>query len=117
MKDSSLPEYHQSIFHQLLEHASDLDCKLLLLEQILELGDSKEIPLLKELENHTDPKISEKASQVKSKLLFKLGKPQVEENSLLPMNLCFLYDEFSISPAKVDKDLDFGVTLDIFESE
>ncbi|WP_420601689.1 hypothetical protein [Flagellimonas sp.] len=117
MKDSSLPEYHHSIFHQLLEHASDLDCKLLLLEQILELGDTKEIALLEELENHTNLKISEKASSVKSELLSKLGKPQTEEDTLLPMNLCFLYDEFNISPAKVDKDLDFGVTLDIFESE
>lgn len=117
MKDSNLPEHFQSIFHQLFEHATDLDCKLILLNQILEIGDSKEIPLLEELENSENLTISNKAFEVKCALLDKLGR-SAKEQRLLPMNLCFLYDEFNIKLAKVkDLNMDFEVSLHIFESE
>lgn len=119
MEDSALPAYHQSIFHQLFEHASDIDCKLLLLEQILELGDKKDIPLLEELEASDNPKIRQRAVQVKDLLLQNLGMEVSGDDKLLPMNLCFLYDEFNISPTRVDRDLnmDFEVTLDIFNTD
>ncbi|MDC6364640.1 MULTISPECIES: hypothetical protein [Flavobacteriaceae] len=119
MEDQTLPAYHQSIFHQLFEHASDLDCQLLLLEQILELGDEKDIPLLELLQSHEHQKIQKLATQVKKELLEKLQLPVSDENKRYPMSLCFIYDEFNIRPTAVDDDLevDFEVGLDIFESE
>ena len=119
MEDCALPAYHQSIFHQLFEHASDIDCKLLLLEQILELGDKRDIPLLEELESSESPKISQRAVEVKELLLQNLGIEVSDDNRRFPMNLCFLYDEFNISPTKVDEDLDmdFEVGLDIFDTD
>lgn len=119
MKDNCLPNHYQSIFHQLFEHASDHDCSILLLEEILEVGDEKEIPLLEELENCEDHKVSNKAFEVKTKLFQKLGITVPEKAKKLPMSLCFLYDEFGIRPARLDPDLnmDFEVSLDIFETE
>ncbi|PWL38949.1 hypothetical protein DKG77_12030 [Flagellimonas aquimarina] len=118
MKDSNLPEHFQSIFHQLFEHATDLDCKLLLLDQILEIGDIKEIPLLEELENSENLALSNKAFKIRTSLLNKLGRPPSKKKTRLPMNLCFLYDEFDIKPAKLKGlDMDFEVSLEIFETE
>ncbi|MEZ4810966.1 MAG: hypothetical protein R2819_11465 [Allomuricauda sp.] len=118
MEDSALPAYHQSIFHQLFEHASDIDCKLLLLEQIWN-WEIRRHPLLEELEASDNPKIRQRAVQVKDLLLQNLGMEVSGDDKLLPMNLCFLYDEFNISPTRVDRDLnmDFEVTLDIFNTD
>lgn len=117
MKDFSLPEYHQSIFHQLFEHASDQDCKLILLDQILEIGDEKEIPLLLELEDSSEPKISLKATKVKQQLLYKMDVSVSAEKKLLPMSLCFLYDEFDIRPSNMNPraGVDFDISPDIYE--
>ncbi|MGX1930278.1 hypothetical protein [Flagellimonas sp. 2504JD4-2] len=119
MKDNSLPDYHQSIFHQLFEHASDRDCKLILLDQILEFGDKKEIPLLLELEKSLDPKLSQKATRVKEHLLHRFNKSKREEKKLLPMSLCFLYEEFNIRPSNFNPNtgIDFDITPDIYEME
>jgi hypothetical protein len=69
------------------------------------------------LETHENPKISNKAFEIKSKLQDKLGLISESERRRLPMNLCFIYDEFNIRPSKVDPDLEFGVTLDIMTME
>lgn len=114
----NLPEYHQSIFFPLLEHASDMDCKLILIGQMLEIGDVKDLALLEELEAHDNHKISSKAFEVRCALIEKLGIVDPSEKIKLPMNLCFIYDEFNIEPSKIDPDLDmdFGVPLDILDS-
>ncbi|MCR9263096.1 MAG: hypothetical protein NXH86_03005 [Flavobacteriaceae bacterium] len=117
MESPTLPDYLQSIFHPLLEHAKDLECKLMLLDEMLEVGDKKEIPLLKELESHDHPKISHKAFEVRTALQSKLGMDAERERRRLPMSLCFIYDEFNIRPSKIDPDLEFGVSLDILDSE
>ncbi|TXN35760.1 hypothetical protein FVB32_14405 [Flagellimonas hymeniacidonis] len=118
MKDDNLPEYYRSIFHPLFKHAKDLGCKIILLEQILEVGDAKEIPFLEELERNEETPISKLATEVKTALLDKLGRPASKESKRLPMNLCFLYDEFSIKPAKTEGlNMNFDVTLEIFEEE
>ncbi|MGW9686227.1 hypothetical protein [Flagellimonas sp. 2504JD1-5] len=119
MKDHSLPEYHESIFHQLFEHASDQDCKLILLNQILEIGDEKEIPLLLELEKNPNPKISQKATRVKQQLLYQLTVSVTVENKRLPMSLCFLYDEFDIKPSDYRPSIgvDFDISPDIYEMD
>ncbi|MCL6273424.1 hypothetical protein M3P19_05345 [Muricauda sp. 2012CJ35-5] len=113
----NLPEYHQSIFYPLMEHASDLECKLILIDQMLEIGDKKDLALLEELETHSNHMISGKAFEVRNALLEKLGITDPSEKTLLPMDLCFIYDEFNIEPSKLDPDLDmdFGVPLDIFD--
>lgn len=117
MTTSELPAYLQSIFYPLFQHAKDLECRLMLIDEMLEVGDKKEIPFLAELETHGDPKISNKAFEVKCALQSKLGMITESERRRLPMNLCFIYDEFSIRPSKVDPDLDldFEVALDILE--
>ena len=119
MEDNDLPEYRQSIFHQLFEHAADIDCKLLLLEEILAIGDIKELPLLEHLIISGPPEVKKKAFSVKKAFCEKLGILTKKENKRLPMDLCFLYDEFNIRPSKVDQDLhmDFEVTLEIFDPE
>ncbi|NAY90978.1 hypothetical protein GTQ34_03515 [Muricauda sp. JGD-17] len=119
MKDNNLPEYHQSIFHQLFEHAADIDCKLLLLNEILEIGDIKELPLLELLAVSEHPEIRKKALKVKQAFCEKFGIIPKNETKRLPMSLCFLYDEFNIKPSKVDKDLNmhFEVTLEIFNTD
>ncbi|WP_222984162.1 hypothetical protein [Flagellimonas meishanensis] len=119
MKDNDLPKYHQSIFHQLFEHAADIDCKLLLLDEILEIGDVKELPLLELLCASEHPEVRKKALKVKAAFYEKMGIIPKNETKRLPMSLCFLYDEFNIRPTKVDKDLnmDFEVTLEIFNTD
>ncbi len=118
MENNELPKYLQSIFYQLFEYATDLECKLLLLDEMLEVGDNREIPFLEELENSEEAKISNKAYEIKCALQEKLGILASErERRRLPMNLCFIYDEFNIRPSKVDEDLEFEVALDIMEME
>ncbi|MEC3964597.1 hypothetical protein [Flagellimonas halotolerans] len=117
MLNNELPAYLQSIFYPLFQHTKDVDCQLMLLDEMLEVGDRKEIPFLSELESHENPKISNKAFQIKNELQSKLGVMSDTERRRLPMNLCFIYDEFNIRPSKVDKDLDFEVELDILNTK
>ena len=117
MANNELPKYLQSIFYPLFQHTEDVECQLMLMDEMLEVGDRKEIPFLAELESHDNPKISNKAFQIKRELQSKLGVMSDTERRRLPMNLCFIYDEFSIRPSKVDKDLDFEVALDILNTK
>jgi|GEM_PF-1273187 len=117
MANNELPKYLQSIFHPLFQHTEDVECQLMLMDEMLEVGDRKEIPFLAKLESHDNPKISNKAFQIKGELQSKLGIMSDTERRRLPMNLCFIYDEFSIRPSKVDKDLDFEVALDILNTK
>lgn len=117
MKDNQLPAYLQSVFHPLFQHAKDLESKLMLIDEMLAVGDEKEIPLLVELESHRDPKISNRAFAIKTALQNKLGMISESERRRLPMNLCFIYDEFNIRPSKVDPDLDFEVALDLLDKQ
>ena len=112
MENNQLPEYLQSVFYPLFQHTKDIECQLMLMDEMLEVGDRKEIPFLSELESHDNPKISNKAFAVKNELQSKLGMLSDEERRRLPMNLCFIYDEFNIRPSKVDRDLEFEVDLD-----
>ncbi len=114
---TELPAYLQSVFYPLFQHAKDLECKLMLIDQMLEIGDKKEIPFLTELEGHDNPKISSKAFEVRTALQSKLGVMTPAERSRLPMSLCFIYDEFNIRPSKADPDLDFEVALDILDND
>ena len=117
MAENELPAYLQSIFYPLFQHAKDLECKLMLIDQMLDAGDKKEIPFLEALETHENPKISSKAFEVKNQLMAQLGLLSKSERRRLPMNLCFIYDEFNIRPSKMDPDLDFEVALDILDME
>ena len=118
METLLLPEYYQSIFHQLFRFTDDEGCKMILLDQILEFGDAKEIPLLEELENMETLEISSRAYEVKC-LLQKRLEEEEQEVKRLPMNLCFLYEEFDIHPPKseIDMDIDFELSLEILSEE
>ena len=48
-KGTELPLEQQSIFYALYQYASDLDSKLILLKELMDVGDEKEIPFLKGL--------------------------------------------------------------------
>ncbi|MCK0159547.1 hypothetical protein [Allomuricauda sp. F6463D] len=113
MPNNDLPKYLQSIFYPLFQHTNSLECQLMLLDEMLEVGDKKEIPFLAELESHENPKISNKAFEIKNELQSKLGLLTETERRRMPMNLCFIYDEFNIRPSKVDKGLEFEIELDI----
>ncbi|MEM9076263.1 MAG: hypothetical protein AAGC43_04445 [Bacteroidota bacterium] len=114
MESLLLPDYYQSIFHQLFTFTDDEGCKLILLDQILEFGDEKEIPLLEELECMETLKISTRAYEIKCLLIKRLEKEK-KEIERLPMSLCFLYEEFDIHPPKsdIDLDIDFELSLEI----
>ncbi|MEM9361513.1 MAG: hypothetical protein AAGA43_02710 [Bacteroidota bacterium] len=118
METLLLPEYYQSIFHQLFTFTPDEGCKFILLDLILEFGDAKEIPLLEELESMETLEISNRAYEVKC-LLQKRLEEQKKEVKRLPMSLCFLYEEFDIHPPKseVDMDIDFELSLEILSGE
>lgn len=118
MEDGFLPAYYDSIFYQLFQYASDMDCKLILLDQILEIGDQREIALLEELENTESLKVSARAYEVKCFLLERIQKEE-EEAERLPMSLCFLYEEFDIYPPKseLDLDIDFELSLEMLAKE
>tara|TARA_R110000868_G_scaffold4211_10_gene26574 strand:- start:32291 stop:34210 length:1920 start_codon:yes stop_codon:yes gene_type:complete len=62
----------QSIFKSLFDAADDY-CKLLLLDEILEIGDIKEISFLASLHNYHNTEIRKKAIVIKDKLQSKLG--------------------------------------------
>lgn len=110
----------ESIFYDLLEYASDLDSQLILFKEMAEIGDEKELPLLESLLEHEEPMIRLNASQTKETICSRLGQEEVKlttmqvggveatvvvdevkeqstETELLPIELCFLYDEFDIS--------------------
>ena len=118
MEDMYLPKYCHSIFHQLFLFTPDIDCKLFLLNQILEVGDEKEIPLLEELECMETLEVSSRAYEVKCQLKKRLEQDK-RENKRLPMSLCFLYEEFDIRPPKsdLDLDIDFELSLEILSEE
>ena len=117
--EESLPAYHNSIFFQLFKHASDTDSRMILLDQVLELGEERDIPLLEELECTSELKVSSRAYEVKLELLARLNPEKIGNEDKLPMNLCFLYEEFDIRPAKVDKDpdIDFDLSLEILSDD
>ena len=118
MESQLLPDYYRSIFHQLFVFTTDENCKMILLDQILELGDAKEIPLLEELENMESLEVSKKAYDVKCLLKERLRLEAIADKKL-PMNLCFLYEEFDINQPKadVDLDIDFELSLEILSDE
>nr|WP_299338152.1 hypothetical protein [Allomuricauda sp.] len=119
MVEEFLPAYHHSIFYQLFQHASDTNSKLILLDLVLNLGERREIPLLEELECVSELTVSSRAYEVKLKLLEKLDISRNGDDDKLPMNLCFLYEEFDISPARIDDDpdIDFDLSLEFLASE
>lgn len=87
----------------------------MLIDEMLAVGDHKELPFLLELESHQNPKIRNRAFVVKTALQQKLGVNSERERRRIPMNLCFIYDEFDIRPSKPDSDLEFELALEVLE--
>ncbi|WP_343486329.1 HEAT repeat domain-containing protein [Allomuricauda sp. d1] len=141
----------ESIFHDLLDYASDLESKIILLEQMAELGDEKELPLLFMLLDDEDAIIQKKAEKTKSIILLRLNGegseksipiesngdmlkedekpmqtvapeneivPLEHQKELLPLELCFLYDELDISPPEEDHlRIDFDFTEEFYQAQ
>ncbi|TKD66089.1 HEAT repeat domain-containing protein [Flavobacterium sp. ASW18X] len=66
-----------SIFYPLFEYASDIEAKLILLDQAGKIGTDKDIAFLKSLSNHTNPQIKAQALLSIDRLL---QKDEVEED-------------------------------------
>jgi HEAT repeat protein len=63
-KSTELPNCQQSIFYSLYHHTDDLDARLILLKELMEVGDQKELPFLNNLlseENTAIKKMAQKA--------------------------------------------------------
>ena len=90
-----LCESYQSIFKYLFDASSDEYCKLLLLDEILEIGTIKEIPFLACLHNHHNPRIRKKALLIKAKLQEKLTV-LVDEDSI-DINYKKPFDVFEVA--------------------
>tara|TARA_R110002050_G_scaffold16019_2_gene49137 strand:+ start:233775 stop:235691 length:1917 start_codon:yes stop_codon:yes gene_type:complete len=69
---TELSASYQSIFKSLFDSSDDY-CKLLLLDEILEIGNIKEILFLASLHNYHNTEIRKKALLIKDKLQSKLG--------------------------------------------
>jgi len=65
------PTYGFSIFEELFRHC-DIESKLILLDEILDLGDEKELCFLKTLAKDTSPDVRKKAKNIASRLSQKL---------------------------------------------
>ena len=151
----------ESIFYPLYQKASDLDSKLILIQQMGLLGDEKELIFLNTLLDTTEPKITKstekaiielKSRITSSSIEYKLtdsdaigaddelileeqliakveeeklieystekeihlpleNNNTIDENNKLPLELCFLEDEFGISASKTKEDDDFDFEL------
>lgn len=77
---TALSSDHQSIFKSLFEVSDDY-CKLLLLDEILEVGNSKELSFLNTLHNHHNFEIRKKAVLIKAKLLEKIQEKEAPEQA------------------------------------
>jgi hypothetical protein len=67
------PSYGFSIFEELFRH-SDAESKLILLDEILHLGDAKELSFLHQLVNDPNSRVRKKASEIALQLSEKLKK-------------------------------------------
>lgn len=87
---SILPQSQNSIFHQLFEHASDVHSKMVLLKEIAEVGDEKEIPFLESLlEENLHQELLDRAEQCISLLKAKLPEEEKLLFEPLPKNHAF----------------------------
>ena len=155
-QDIAIGKELESVFYPLYQKASDLDSRLILIQQMGLLGDEKEFVFLNTLLDTTESKIMksvEKAIKelqpriVKASFESKLSdidvigtsnelilneqpivlveeeelitpdtEEEIEENNKLPLELCFLEDEFGISASKAKKgdDFDFELSEEFF---
>ena len=166
-QDTAVAKELESVFYSLYQKASDLNSRLILIEQMGLLGDEKELLFLNTLLNNTESKITKSTKNAIAKLKSRIAKSsietkqtdsdetitndelilneqlialvekeelikldteekiqlqfdnnseEIEENKKLPLELCFLEDEFGISASKTkdDDDFDFELSEEFF---
>jgi HEAT repeat protein len=74
------PTFGFSIFEELFRHC-DTESKLILLDEILDLGDEKELCFLKTLSKDSNKNVREKAKNITSRLAQKLRNEQAEQQT------------------------------------
>lgn len=151
LEDTPITKEIESVFYPLYQKASDLDSRLILIQQMGLLGDEKELVFLNTLLDATESKITKSTKKAITALESRIVKPsidseltdsdvagnndelildeepitlveeeviiipnaeeKIEENNKLPLELCFLEDEFGISASKTKKDDDFDFEL------
>ncbi len=72
----------QSIFYALYHHTDELDAKLILLEELLKIGDVRDIPFLESLFQEDEKTVVKKAKEVVVKLSETIGSEEEEESPL-----------------------------------
>ncbi len=90
-----------SIFHELFDYAADLDSKLILLNQIVEVGDEKELPLLELLANDENPQIKKRVEKTKKALLIKLDGQVLKEKHIIKNKISKSFDEVKNEPREL----------------
>jgi hypothetical protein len=136
--DDSITE---SIFQNLYEYASDQDSKLILINEIGEVGDKKELSFLKLLENDENATIRNQVKKTKQILLKKLNEhaydydfqnvatitntaqkifSKIEESTVdnefhkLPLELCFLENYGITSSKKEIPEINFELAEEFY---
>lgn len=133
----------ESIFHSLFEYASDLDSKFILLKEIVEVGDEKEIPLLDLLSNDKNPSVKIEAEKTKKALLDRLCDNQTEppifnafsddstksidkpisksitssDHERLPLELCFLKEYGIQNSTEKEPEISFELTEEFYQDQ
>lgn len=132
-----LGEELSSVFYPLYKKTSDIDIKLMLIQQMGLLGHEKERAFLQFLNKEANSKISESIKKALDELNARIAykgigsiahdssiekiknylktNPDIDstdtiEGNRLPLELCFLYYEFGINASK-EKDIDFDFEL------
>ncbi len=136
-----LPLPQQSIFYPLYHYATDLDAKIILLQELMVVGDERELPFLESLKEVKEAKIVsvvEKAiAHIQSETAAKTSKPVTQESTpeilvkehsepnpsvipaqeiteaddRIPMELFMLYEEMGIGQALEEERIPFDFEL------
>ncbi|SMC73651.1 hypothetical protein SAMN05660703_2499 [Cellulophaga tyrosinoxydans] len=106
--ETIIEDNYQSIFEPLFNRADD-ECKMLLLDEILEIGNNKDIPFLTSLQNHHNTLIRTKAVVVKAKLLDKFTP--IKESETLPLEVLNLQTTIKVEEELVKQRVEINQTI------
>ena len=87
-KEEDIMDYY-SIFKPLFD-SSDRDCKLILLQEMEDIGDHKEIPFLTTLSTSDDKEIAKKAASIKDTIIAKIAAEEENQSKMAEENTAVL---------------------------
>ena len=144
VEKESLTLPNHSIFYDLYHHTDEQDAKLILLKEVLEIGDQKEIPFLESLLSEKnksivkaakkaidtitakeDPKSNQLESEPKEEQVMEMSiedsldhESDIQVDDRIPMELFLLYEELGIESPMDEEDksspFDFEISQEFF---